>query len=254
MVTHKPIFGLLTDFGFDFSVASIKGVLLQAFRSAQVIDIDHSLEKFNLVNAAFVIKKVYRFFPKGTIFICVIDPGVGSEREILCIEIDGYTFIGPNNGIFHYLLKNKKAKIWRVNSSCFPKKSNTFHGRDLFAPIAIAVANNDKSFLEAIKPEHIITLEQLEEQDIITYIDSFGNIKTNIDVAKLTSSDTLEIIINTKKEAICHGRVFSQVKLGDLISYKGSNNTLEIAINQGSAKDHFNATVGDQIIINKKKG
>src|SRR5436190_5083255 len=143
----KKIFGLLTDFGFDFAVASIKGVLLKSFSDAQIIDIDHEIEKFNTLNAAFVIEKIHTFFPQETIFLCVVDPGVGSERDLLCVQIGKQYFVGPNNGIFHYLFDFQEVKIYKIEQEYFIPKSIIFRGRDIFAPAAIKLAQGDYSIL-----------------------------------------------------------------------------------------------------------
>src|SRR5258708_18333371 len=119
----KIFFALLTDFGFDFAVASIKGVLLKAFPDAQIIDVDHSIEKFNLINAAFVIEKIYRFLPENTVLLCVVDPGVGTNRDILCVELGSYRFIGPNNGIFHHLLNKNGVKVYKIEQELFNSES-----------------------------------------------------------------------------------------------------------------------------------
>ncbi len=105
MHSKQPVFALLTDFGFDFAVASMKGLILKAIPNAHIVDVDHSLKKFSTLSAAFIIDKAHQFFPINTHFITVVDPGVGSQRTPVCIETPEYTFFGPNNGIFHYLLR-----------------------------------------------------------------------------------------------------------------------------------------------------
>jgi S-adenosylmethionine hydrolase len=249
----KPInfFGLLTDFGFDFAVASIKGVLLRSLPDARIIDIDHSIEKFNILNAAFVIDKVYRFLPENTILICVVDPGVGSERDILCVETDGYRFIGPNNGIFHYLFQKQNTKVYKINQHQFASESVTFHGRDIFSPAAISLARGDLSILASIDIKDIVLLDHLGDQindGVITYIDSFGNIKTNILVRDdFKSGSHLELSISGTPHLVEFTRTFAEVAPGVLLCYKGSNNTLEIAVNHGSAKERLNVGIGSKI-------
>lgn len=252
MDTRNTIFGLLTDFGSDFAVASIKGVLLRTFPHAQIIDIDHTIEKFNILNAAFVVDKVYCFFPQNTIFICVIDPGVGSKREVLCVELGDYRFIGPNNGIFHFILKNTNANIYKIADDVFTPASVTFHGRDLFAPVAARLALHDRSFLENIDLQDIVFLDIEENGGIITYIDSFGNIKTNITVdSGFKLGDYVRLTINNKQRRIKFVRTFTEVETGDLLCYKGSNATLEIARNHGSAKNLLQVTIGTKIFFDK---
>lgn len=252
----KKFFGLLTDFGFDFAVASIKGVLLKAFPDAQIIDIDHSIEKFSLINAAFVIDKIYRFLPLDTIFLCVVDPGVGSEREILCIELDSQFFIGPNNGIFHYLLQKDGVKVYKVQQEQFNSESVTFHGRDIFAPAAISLAHEDRSILTSIDSALVMRLDNLGDQinnGVITYIDSFGNIKTNILISEnLVQDDCVNLVVNNQTYTIKFTRTFTDVKPGKLLCYKGSNATLEIAVNLGSAQKELAVNIGTPIALDSK--
>ncbi len=101
-ISSNPIFALMTDFSFDFSVASMKALILREFPGAQIVDIDHSIKQFSVLSGAFVINSVYKYFPNHTVFVCVIGPGVGSKREPICIDTGDYKFIGPNNGLFHY--------------------------------------------------------------------------------------------------------------------------------------------------------
>lgn len=105
MSSEQPTFALLTDFGFDFAVASMKGLLLKACPQANIIDVDHSLSKFSIVSAAFILDKINHFFPFETHFITIVDPGVGSNREALCLQTNNHFYWGPNNGVFHYLLR-----------------------------------------------------------------------------------------------------------------------------------------------------
>lgn len=250
----KKIFALLTDFGFDFAVASIKGVLLKTFPDAQVIDIDHTIEKFNLINAAFVIEKVYRFLPENTIFLCVVDPGVGTNRDLLCIELGSYRFIGPNNGIFHYLFNKENVKIYTIEQQCFNSESVTFHGRDIFAPAAVSLAQGDFSILTQASYDKVIQLHNLGDQinsGVITYIDSFGNIKTNITITEdVFSKDYINLLMNNQIHAIKFTRTFTDVSAGELLCYKGSNATLEIAVNLGSARERLGVSVGTAISFN----
>ena len=136
---RNKTFAIITDFGFDFSVASMKALILKDFPNAQIVDIDHSIKQFSILSGAFVIHKVYKYFPDQTIFICVVDPGVGSKREPIYIDTGNYKFIGPNNGLFHYILKElgSPCKTYVIKEEFRPVKSTTFHGRDLFTPASI---------------------------------------------------------------------------------------------------------------------
>ena len=250
----KKFFGLLTDFGFDFAVASIKGVLLQTFPDAHIIDIDHGIEKFSVINGAFVIDKSYPFLPQDTIFLCVVDPGVGTNRDILCIKLASQWFIGPNNGFFHYLFEKEKVKIYTLKQHLFSSASVTFHGRDIFAPAAIRLAQGDMSILApVIDTSSLIHLNNLGNQidtGVITYIDSFGNIKTNIAIASdCIPGNYMHLVIDGLTYEIPFTRTFTGVNPGELLCYEGSNATLEIAVNQDSAQKKLAAKIGNRIYM-----
>ena len=243
----KHTFALLTDFGFDFAVASLKGVILNSLPESRIIDLDHTIDKFNLISAAFVLNKAYRFFPKGTIFICVIDPGVGSDRNVLCVETDDYTFIAPDNGLLHYILKQENIKVWQIDNHGSPH-SNTFHGRDLFVPAAIALAQGQRTFLCPSDQKACITLDQLESKQLIVYSDSFGNLKTNVSTDTITGN-TVTLKTHKGTYTIPFSTTFDDVEPGELLCYRGSNDTLELAVNLGSAKALLGAQSGDEIEI-----
>ncbi len=251
LLKNKTItFGLLTDFGFDFSVASMKAALLREIPNCSLIDIDHSLEKFSIVQGAFVLEKVYRYFPENSYFIAIVDPGVGTQREGMVVKLGSYTFVGPNNGLFHYILKNENAEVFKINESCFPQASNTFHGRDIFTPMAIQLSKGFTHALLLLNPNDVKYCDPIENQKIITYIDSFGNIKTNISCdKKLLEKSSINLKIDEKEFEIPFVTTFDEVKLGKLLCYKGSNDTLEIAVNQGSARDYLHVSVGKLIYI-----
>ena len=246
-------FALLTDFGSDFAVASMKAILVKELPECTIIDIDHSIEKFSIISGAFVLEKVYRFFQENTIFIAIVDPGVGTVRDAIVVKLGIYTFVGPNNGTFHYILKNPQARVFKINETYFPDKSFTFHGRDLFIPVALQVAQGNKQVLTPLEPHNVVYLDNLEHQSLITYIDSFGNLKTNIPVEETTlTASKITCIINEKEFTIPFVTTFDQVKPGQLLCYKGSNDTLELAVNQGSAREYLHVNVGTRLTLNKK--
>lgn len=249
------IFALLTDFGFDFAVASMKALILKELPSSQIVDIDHNIKQFSVLSGAFVISKVYKYFPKGTVFVCVIDPGVGSKREPIYLDFGDYRFVGPNNGLFHYLIKNSNNyfKPYSIKNDFRPVTSNTFHGRDLFTPAAIEVAKGNLDILEPINSESLISISALDkEESVVTYIDGFGNIKTNIPFSvTFERSDLLKIKINNTVHNVKIATTFSDVTSEELLCYKGSNDTLEIAANLASAADILKVKVGDRIFVEK---
>ncbi len=251
---NNKTFALITDFGFDFSVASMKALILQNFPGAQIVDIDHSIKQFSILSGAFVIDRIYNYFPDKTIFICVVDPGVGSKREPICLDTGNYKFIGPNNGLFHYLLMDPKVscKSYEIKKEFRPVISTTFHGRDLFTPAAIEIARGNFKIVKPINRDKLVFIPILDSgASVITYIDGFGNIKTNISLSNdFNKKDFLRIDINNTIHLIKVSNTFSDVASGELLCYKGSNNTLEIAANLASAENILKVNVGDHIAIN----
>ncbi len=246
-------FAMITDFGFDFSVASMKALILRDFPDAQIIDIDHSIKSFSILSGAFVIDKIYNYFPNKTIFICVVDPGVGSRREPIFLDMGNYKFIGPNNGLFHYLLNDPMVsyKSYVIKEEFMPVKSTTFHGRDLFTPAAIEIAKDNLDIVEPISRNRLVSIPILNGGvSVITYIDGFGNVKTNIPLGNdFNKRDALKININNVSRLIKISNTFNEVAHGELLCYKGSNNTLEIAANLASAENILKVSIGDYIII-----
>lgn len=250
--SHR-FFALLTDFGFDFAVASMKGLILKDFPEAKIIDIDHEVRPFSILSGAFVIDKVYKYFPKGTIFICVVDPGVGSKREPILLDTGDYKFIGPNNGLFHYVLKetNISVKSYVIKSDFRPDASNTFHGRDLFTPAAIEISKGNLEIFNPIDIDSLVRVRLLEVgNSIVVYVDRFGNIKTNIvPDENLKKSDSLTLSVNGINHKLKISSTFSDVPTGELLCYLGSNKTLEIAANLADASKILGVQVGDSISI-----
>lgn len=249
----NKVFAIITDFGFDFSVASMKALILRSFPDAQIIDIDHSIKRFSIMSGAFVMDKIYKYFPEGTIFICVVDPGVGSKRDPIFLDTESYKFIGPNNGLFHHILSDPEIsyKSYVIKEEFKPVKSSTFHGRDLFTPAAIEIAKDNFDIVESIERDKLIFLPVLDGGlPLVTYIDGFGNIKTNIPFSNdFNNKDFLKININDTSHRIKLSNTFSDVTSGELLCYRGSNDTLEIAANLASAGDILQVNVGDHIVI-----
>ena len=139
----RPIITLTTDFGhLDHYVGVMKGVILRIAPQAEIIDITHDLAAYEIGEAAFVVEQTYRFFPKKTIHVAVVDPGVGSSRRPILVEAAGQYFIAPDNGVLTAVLKNEKHKARELTAAKYflSPVSRTFHGRDIFAPCAAHLA------------------------------------------------------------------------------------------------------------------
>ncbi len=186
------IIALMSDWGLkDGSVGSVKGVILGINPRATIVDISHDVESFDVKQGAFLLMAHYQTYPKGTIFMAVIDPGVGTKRKAILVDTGDYFFLGPNNGVLSWAfqLPYVRSVIDITNEAYFRKPvSFAFHGRDIFAPVAAYLSRGYSPFKfgEGIKPSDIILADyplEMEDKRIIgeiLYIDGFGNLITSI--------------------------------------------------------------------------
>ena len=254
----RPTIALLTDFGHsDAYVASMKGVLLSLLPTAHIVDITHSIASQNIDSAAYVLWSCYSYFPVGTIFVCVVDPGVGTERNILAVQGNGYTFLSPDNGLLKFVLGSiSLPRIISVTRQKFYSKnvSRTFHGRDIFAPVSARLASGSlwRGLGPKIVPktkaqyfQRVLTSKKREYAGNIIHIDHFGNIITDfMPKADLTSSVKLRIanrVIDKHSTDYASG---SSTKPYVII---GSNGLLEIFLKNGSASKILRAKVGQTL-------
>ncbi len=241
---------LTTDFGDDLYVAQIKGRILSINPDVKIVDLTHKISKYNIVEGAFFLLQVVDYFPKSTIHIVVVDPGVGGTRKETIIETDNGIFVGPDNGIFSPVLKNRNIKkIIEIDKSKLPGKiSQTFHGRDIFAPIAARLSLDEKPETLGNKKQKIKKL--ILKKNSVAYIDAFGNIITTCD-KKFKINDELIIKLKNKKHSAKFVKTFSDVSSGGLLVLEGSSGFLEVDVNRGNAARKLNARVGDKIEILK---
>jgi len=268
------IIALITDFGPRGShyVASMKGVILNINPHVSIVDVSHDVSSFSIVETAYLIKSSYKHFPKNTVFIVVVDPGVGGLREILAIKSRSHHFfIGPNNGIFANIMKLDKILtcVEVKNEKYFNHPvSNIFHGRDIMSPVAAHVTNgvnlNDlgPSFdIRDIKSFPIIYKLNEDKKRIeatIQFIDSFGNVTTNIPIkSSFIKGTNLSIVSGTNikvqiKSQNYEGKFtthYSTEPKGALLFLLGSSGFLEISKNQASAAEDIDFKVGDIITV-----
>lgn len=243
------IITLTTDFGTDDGfVGSVKGVILSINPGASIVDISHTVNPYDILGGAFVLYQAYSYFPENTIHIAVVDPGVGSKRQAIIIETDKHTFVGPNNGIFSLVLKNEKPKkiISLTNEEYFLNDvSNTFHGRDIFAPVAARLSlgetvSNFGDELEKIETTDWGEPLRIENrlEGIVLHIDRFGNLITNIsveDILSFSKGSSIQIQVG-EKTIKGLSKTYSDGKKGEPIALISSINLLEIACNMDSAQ------------------
>ena len=258
MVKSRPIV-LLTDFGTkDSYVGSIKGVILTLFPKATIADLTHEVEPQDVRQAAFLLEWTYPFFPRGSVFVCVVDPGVGSHRRILAAKTRHGIFLAPDNGLLSRVLDQEKAYEARVvtNRSFFAENiSATFHGRDCFAPTAARLAKNPGLFSRlGPKITDFVRLPDAKPKKFpgklcgeIFLFDHFGNAFLNVPRSMLTKNPHRVVVKGRDLGPI--RRSYYEVKKGKAVAVFNSMNLLEIAVNQGSARDKLKLKTGDRVEI-----
>jgi hypothetical protein len=247
------IITLTTDFGLsDPFVGIMKGVILGIAADAQLVDISHDIRSYDLLEAAFLIESAYRYFPQGTVHVVVVDPGVGSARRPLAAVAHGHTFVAPDNGVLSAVLENEVYHI--KNDSLFlPAVSRTFHGRDVFAPVAAHLARGMP--IESVGPRILdfvqTPLPQPRSQGdrlvaTVLAIDKFGNIITNLRRADLNPDFRIRVA-GRSITRLC--ATFSDGPPGQFFAVEGSTGYIELALNQGSAADRLNVQRGTEIEV-----
>jgi len=258
-----PVITLTTDFGLqDPYVGQLKGALLKGCPAATLVDISHAIPAWDPVTAAITIRSSYAFFPLATIHLIIVDPGVGGQRAILAAAGDGHFFIAPDNGILSLLVADGRIDtLHRVeNPAFFPLSvSPTFHGRDIMAPVAAALAKGTRlaelgaavspgSITQAIIPAAVVEAGRLLGQ--VQAIDHFGNIRTTIRVGQgqlqTASFCSLEIAGQRITTLV---RTYDQVPPGTLLVLVDSSGRLEIAANQARAAEILGCVPGDRVIV-----
>lgn len=238
---------LLTDFGTaDYFVGAMKGVILSINPHAVIADITHEIPAQDVAAGAFTLLAAYDTFPAGTIHVAVVDPGVGSQRRAIVVTAGDYLFVGPDNGIFTYIYdRDPSNQAFQITDETYFRQpvSNTFHGRDIFAPVAAALSTGvDPSFLGP-RVSHPIRLLKSAEPQII-HIDHFGNLITNITRDHFHKGTSL--VVNGKVISAIR-RFFGDGEEDETFAIWGSAGFLEIAVNGGSAAEILNVKRGDPV-------
>ena len=263
-MTNK-IITLLTDFGEeDWFVGSMKGVIASICPAARTVDITHLIPHGDIRRGAFALRCSYSYFPRGTVHMAVVDPGVGSTRDILVVRGGGYIFIAPDNGLLSYILADLEDKtIHHATRKEFflDKMSNTFHGRDIFAPLAAHLAGGLSS--EQVGPvcgDPVILPQPIcrpdgnnrWEVEIIT-TDRFGNCITSLPLEKMgdhlseTRPTRIGIIVGKEHISLPLVKSYNAVEEWSPLAIRGSCDYLELAVNGGDAARQLSLQTGDKI-------
>jgi len=257
------ILTFLTDFGLKNSyVSQMKGVAL-SLTDAKIVDITHQITPHNILEGAFVLRSSAPFFPPGTVHVAVVDPGVGTTRKGIVITTSTQILVGPDNGLLIPAAQHLgNFVVYEIQNQNLLLKSisNTFHGRDIFTPVAAHILNGTlfEDIGPIIKDYKTLDFGEIEilNQRItgkIIYIDSFGNIVTNIDGDTLKKhidfNKKINVYINRKRREILFTKSYGFANKGEILGTINSSNLFEMSINQGNAEKELNVRVGNEIKI-----
>ena len=256
------IIALLTDFGLtDHYVGVMKGVIFSVNPSVRIVDISHSMSPQNIFQGALSLKTAFRYFPPRTVFLGVIDPGVGSSRPAVIIKTQKYYFVGPDNGLLSLAADEDTVQAVHAitNTKFFLKPlSRTFHGRDIFAPVAARLAKGValsvfgkkkrgyvRLFIPPVKMDH----RKKTLTGKIIDIDHFGNLITNVTSAHLGIWKNSPVVFVKNKKIGKVGKYYAERKPGELLAVIGSKDFLEISANLASSQNILKARRGDRVTL-----
>ena len=252
---------ITTDFGTrDWFVGTMKGVIAGIAPKAKVIDLTHELPPGDIRGGAFALAASCHFFPKGTVHVAVVDPGVGSRRRAIAVQTARAMFVGPDNGVLSWALAKEKITAIHAleNEACFLLPvSRTFHGRDVFAPVAahLSLGVPIKKFGPVLRD--FVRLDWPEPrkkphgtEGAVVYIDRFGNAITNLESSSLSGSDGASCEVHAKRRQNCPLRTFYQAAAPNSpVALMGSSGFLEIAVNGGSAAKVLGLRIGTRVVL-----
>lgn len=265
-MARTPIVTLTTDFGLnDHFIGAMKGVILEIAPEAQIIDISHAVQPFDILDGALTISQAYSFFPSGTVHMVIVDPGVGTARRPIILTGERHLFVAPDNGVLSLIYdREERLSVRHITAEHYflQPRSNTFHARDIFSPVSAYLAKGVETdrFGEEItdyvrfgaprpKPVDARTL-----RGVVLKVDRFGNLITNItpkDAPQLFGATPPEfkIAIGTKALATRICASYAEGAPGEVFGILGSMGFLEIATNRGSANQLMGAGKGSEVNV-----
>jgi S-adenosyl-L-methionine hydrolase (adenosine-forming) len=259
MFLKNPIITLLTDFGTkDPFVGVMKGVALSICPSVQLVDLSHEVPPQAVLAAAYLLKTSIGYFPKGTVHLAVVDPGVGSTRKAVALKSKGHYFVGPDNGLFSAALKDwgiEQVVELTQKKYQLPNPSSTFHGRDIFTPAAAHLTKGVPLARLGVKQNNWIWREIPKAYKSpqgwtgqVLWVDHFGNLVTNLEGKNTPKNFRLKIgktvILNLKLAT--H---YAEAKKGTVMTLIGSSGNLEISMNCGNAAQKLGVGIGSQVVL-----
>ncbi len=253
----SPVITLLTDFGTsDPFVGVMKGVMLSICPQARLVDLSHEVPPQSVTAGAYLLKTSIDYFPKGTVHLAVVDPGVGSSRKAVALKSKGHFFVGPDNGLFPAALKHwGMEQVVELTEKKYrlPNPSATFHGRDIFAPAAAHLAGGVPLARLGTKQNNWIWREIPKAfkgvqgwTGQVLWVDHFGNLITNLEARHLPKAFRLKIGKAVILNLATH---YAQAKKGTVMALVGSSGNLEISVNGGNAAQKLGAGIGATVTL-----
>lgn len=255
----RAIITLTTDFGTkDSYVAAMKGVILSINRDAEILDLTHEISPQNIRETARFLQEAAPYFPEGTIHVVVVDPGVGTARDPIAVRAGGQIFICPDNGLISPLLNSlplEEARILESEKVRLDKVSATFHGRDIFSPAAAHLSKGfpftelgplKEELIELDSPLPIVRGREIE--GVISHIDHFGNLISNIDLKLLAEREVESVTIGDLTLDKLY-KSYGETEEGTILALIGSSGYLEAAVNGGNAARRLGVTLGEPVKV-----
>jgi S-adenosyl-L-methionine hydrolase (adenosine-forming) len=255
------VISLLSDFGLkDPYVAEMKAVIFSICPDARVVDISHEIQKFNVRMGAFVLASTGPYFPEKSVHVAVVDPGVGTDRLPILVETKRSCYVGPDNGLLMLAAQKEGiVNVYHVSNSKYllPDVSNTFHGRDIFAPVgAHLVCGVAPSEFGPVLEEYVVpdfSAPKTEGESlvgVVLHVDNFGNVisnisKTDFERAKIAEKNLLDVTVGENSLSVPFCSAYGEVEVGAALGLIGSGDFFEVSVNQGSAAEVFGAKAGD---------
>ena len=263
-MSHRPIVTLTTDFGTnDHFVGAVKGVILDIVPEAAIVDISHAVQAFDVLDGALTISQAYSYFPNGTIHMIVVDPGVGTARRPILASSDGYHFVAPDNGVLSMVYaREERMHVRHITADHYFRQpvSNTFHARDVFAPVAAYLAKMVDSHKFGDEIEDFVRFAAPKPKPagdnklrgVILKVDRFGNLITNVTPedapALFAPNATFKIVVGSKEISDIRA-AYAEGAPGEVFAVLGSMGYLEIVANRAAAAQLTGAGKGSEVSI-----
>lgn len=248
-------------------VAQMKGAIFSLHPGARIVDVDHAVGAFNVRRASFALLCAARLFPESAVHVCVVDPGVGSSRRSIILYAGRGIFVGPDNGVFTLPLSlGSRFRAFSIDHCRIEERtgrriSSTFHGRDVFAPVAALLDTGEPPEVLGEEIQSIETFEveepRREEGEVrgsVLFVDGFGNVVTNIPggMIRVSGGAGLTVTIRGKTYPCASATCYSDAEPGQLIALVGSQDTYELSVNRDSASRLLGAVEGDAVTISEE--